>query len=183
MPPQSQPKPAATPGIPPPRVNAAGKSELWIAASVGDVAKVRSLLAAPGGSLLVNLQAKDGASPLFAACMYGHTEVVCALLSGGAKVDLLIKELGSPLHAACHSGHMGAVLALLSAGAKVNLQTTAGMTPLHAACYCGHMEVARALLSGGPRSTWSPPMVIHPCIRYAIGATRRWSATCYLLGP
>ena len=37
MPPRSQQKPAATAGVAtPPRVNAAGQSQLWIAASVGD---------------------------------------------------------------------------------------------------------------------------------------------------
>ena len=98
MPPRSQPKPAAPAGVTPPRVNAAGQSQLWIAASVGDVAKVRSLLATSGGSLLVDLQDKDGASPLLTACMCGHTEVVRALISGGAQVDLQTKQGDSPLY-------------------------------------------------------------------------------------
>ena len=63
--------PAAAAGVKP-RVYAAGQSLLWIAASVGDVAKVRSLLAASEGALLVDLQAKGGAAPLHAACFAGY---------------------------------------------------------------------------------------------------------------
>ena len=78
MPPLSQPKPAATAGVTPLQchVNAAGQSHLLVAASVGDVAKVRSLLAASGGLLLVDLQDKDGISPLYVAFFEGHMEVV-----------------------------------------------------------------------------------------------------------
>ena len=97
MPPRSKPKPAATAGITPPHVNSVWQSKLWIAASVGDIAKVRSLLASSGGVLLIDLQAKDGSSPLFAACVNGHIEEVHTLLSAGAKVDLQTKECGSPL--------------------------------------------------------------------------------------
>ena len=119
MPPPSQPKPAATAGVMPPRVNSAGQSLLWIAASVGDVAKVRSLLAASGGALLVDLQANDGTSPLFAAC--GCEEVVRILLSAGAKVNLQAEDGYAPLHLACSKGDTEVVRILLSAGAKVNL--------------------------------------------------------------
>ena len=162
MPPRSQPKPAGTAGVMPPRVNAAGQSQLWIAASVGDVAKVRSLLAASEGTLLVNLQAKNGASPLSAACMYGHTEVARALLSGGAEVDLQTKVGLSPLCVACCYGHTEVVCALLSGGAKVDLQDTEGNTPLLAASMKGHTEVVRAMLSAGAKVDlqgqfgWSP---------------------------
>ena len=130
MPPRSQPKPVVTAGVTPPHVNAAGQSQLWIAASVGDVAKVRSLLAASGGALLVNLQANNGASPLYAACRQGHTDVVCALLSAGAKVGLQITNGFSPLHVACLQGPSEVVRTLLSAGAKVDLQSQEGGSPL-----------------------------------------------------
>ena len=102
----------------PPRVNAAGQSLLWIAASVGEAAKVRSLLATSEGPLLLDLQAKDGASPLLAACNYGHAEVVRALLSGGAKVDLQTNYGMTPLFAACLKGYTEVVRALLSGGPR-----------------------------------------------------------------
>ena len=66
-------------------VHVSMQPQLWIAAFVGDVAKVRSLLASSGGELLVDLQDKDGAS---AACIKCHMEVVRVLLSAGAKVNL-----------------------------------------------------------------------------------------------
>ena len=152
MPPRSQPKPVVTAGVTPPHVNAAGQSQLWIAASVGDVAKVRSLLAASGGAQLVDLQDKYGSSPLYAACHQGHTEVVQTLVAAGAKVDLWAKDGASPLFVACQGGHTEVVCTLLSAGAKVDLQRNCGDTPLFMACQRGHTQVVRALLSAGARA-------------------------------
>ena len=148
MPSLSRPKPAAAVGVTPPRVNAAGQTQLWIATSVGDVAKVCSLLAASEGALLVDLQDKDGASPLHVACLFDHMEVVHSLLAAGAKVNLKTNDGVSPLHLACEHGHVEVVCALLSEGA-MELQTTDGLTPLHAACIKGHAEVVRTLLSAG----------------------------------
>ena len=150
IPPRSQPKPAATVGVTPPHVNAAGRSLLWIAASMAAVDKVRSLLASSGGALLVDLQDKDGASPLHITCQEGHTEVVRALLSAGtAKVDLQDNDGDAPLRMACQEGHTEVVCALLSKGATVDLQTKKGVSPLHRACQGGHTEVVCTLLSAG----------------------------------
>ena len=148
----------------PPQVNLAGQSHLWIAASLGDVAKVHSLLASEGGALLVNLQVKDGIAPMYAACMKGHVEVVHALLFAGAMVNLQAgnglspmhmacavgdMEVVLPLHIVCTLGHIQAVHALLQAGAKVGLQASEGtLTPLHLACTFGHVEVVHALQAG-----------------------------------
>ena len=152
MPPRSLPKPSATAAVMPPRVNAAGRSQLWIAASVGDVTKVSSLLVTSGGALLVDLQDKNGVAPLLAACVYGHTEVVSALISAGAKVNLQEKDGLSPLYVACQEGHTEVVRALLSRGARVDLLAKDGLSPLHAACHHGHIGVVRALLSAGARA-------------------------------
>ena len=89
------------------------------------------------------------------ACFNGHPEVVCALLSAGAKVNLLLAELGeSPLHVACRYGHTEVVCTLLSAGAKANMQANKpiGFTPLHSACEFSHIGVVRALLYAGARA-------------------------------
>ena len=61
------------------------------------VAKVRSLLATSGGTLLVDRHDEDSISP--------HTEVVRALLSRGAKVDLQTNKGNTPLLIACLEGH------------------------------------------------------------------------------
>ena len=53
-----------------------------------------------------SLQTKDGCTaPLHTACQHGHTEVVPALLSGGAQVNMQAEDDGvSPLHVACQEG-------------------------------------------------------------------------------
>ena len=87
-----------------------------------------------------------GATPLYVACIRGHTEVVRALLSWGAKVDLQTTEGETPLHEACINGHTEVVGALLSAEAKINLVTKGRFSPLHVACQEGHTEGVHALL-------------------------------------
>ena len=89
------------------------------------------------------LAAKDGCSPLHLACQEGRTEVVHALLSGGAKVDLLAKDGFSPLHIACHFNHIGVVCALLSAGATADLRGLHGGTPLDLLPRARRAEVER----------------------------------------
>ena len=179
MPPRPKPKPAATAGVKPPLVlvNAGGQTQLLVAAYEGDIAGVRTLLASSGGGLLLDLQDNNGASPLFAACQEGHTEVVRALLSAGAKIDLRRSGGMAPLHVACGRGHTEVVRTMLPARAKVNLQTEEGASPLHVACQGGYMEVVRALLSAGAN------VGAHPCIWHAIKATQKWHAPCYPGGP
>ena len=79
------------------------------------------------------------------ACLVGHTEVVCALLSGGAKVDLQNKNGFSPLHVACYKSNLALVSALLSAGAKADLRDIAGRTPLDLLPIALRTEVKRLL--------------------------------------
>ena len=93
----------------------------------------------------VDLQTKDGVSPLHVACQQGPMEVVRALLSTGAKINMQTKEDSSPLHAACQAGHTEMIFAL-------SMQTEDGVSPLHTACYNGHIGVVRALLSAGARA-------------------------------
>ena len=69
------------------QVNAAGQSHLWIAASLGDLARVRSLLSS--GGALIDRRCNAGTSPLHVACKNGHLDVVRTLLSAGVLVDLV----------------------------------------------------------------------------------------------
>ena len=91
----------------------------------------------------------QGRDPLYVACSRGCTEVVCALLSAGARVGVPTKAGVSLLHMACFKGHTEVVHALLSAGDKANLLTQGGCSPQAAACCRGHIGVIRALLSAG----------------------------------
>lgn len=148
MPPRQRPPPCAPDARgKQEQVNAAGQSQLWRAASLGNLAWVHSLLSS--GEVLIDRHCNQGGSPLFTACQHGQLEVVRTLLSAGALVDLTTPDGISALWTACQHGHLEVVRPLLSAGALVDLAHVVGGTPLYKACQNGHLEVARALLSAG----------------------------------
>jgi uncharacterized protein len=87
----------------------------------------------------------EGATALYIACMYGHTECVRALLQGGADV-----------HAVCSRGATAAVMAALHGYTKclevllehaANFTDGAGRTLLHAAATGGRVQCMALLLS------------------------------------
>ena len=138
----------------------------------------------------VDLQTKDGVSPLHVACQRGPMEVVRALLSGGAgvKVSMQTEDGVSPLHTACQQGHIGVVRALLSAGARADLRDIDGRTPLVVVPRALHAEVERLVQqakeergrvsadeSGGILSSCScaAPTPL-PVSQPAAGSQRRW---------
>ena len=89
------------------------------AANDGDLAAVQQILS----ENTANVNHRYTSSALSKACMYGHTEVVAALLDAGADVNLPDDHGSfSPLIRAANSGHFDVVKLLLDAGADVTAQ-------------------------------------------------------------
>jgi len=110
------------------------------AATSGDVAQVKALLAA---GVKVDARDKYGQTPLHKAKI---AEIAKVLLKAGAKVDSRDTKGYTPLHAA---GDVAAVKVLLKAGAKFDARSTNGVTPLHSAAFVGRADVIKFLLSAG----------------------------------
>ncbi|KAF9933142.1 hypothetical protein FBU30_006466 [Linnemannia zychae] len=68
---------------------------IWIAASDGDIAAVKSFITEKGFS--INAQDEFGYSPLHAAASYGHKELITYLLENGADVNIQDPEGDTPL--------------------------------------------------------------------------------------
>lgn len=95
----------------------------------------------------INLCKKNGASPLYIACIQGHNSIVQLLLRRGASINSYSQDGGSLLCKACHEGHHTAVKTLLSNGADVNLcNKPNGDSPLCVACNMGHKQIVKLLL-------------------------------------
>lgn len=83
------------------------------------------------------------------AAINGHTEVIRALLKGGAQVDE--KDAGRAtalFHAAIHD-HKGALRELLTAGADVNVKNAKGLSALHVAAFRGCSRTVPLLIAAG----------------------------------
>lgn len=125
-------------------VDVFGRTALWYASSVGDVAKVQTLLAA---GALPDLGPDQG--PLHIAARYGHHEVVCLLLDAGAEVDPGPKWLSKPLVLAATGGSYETVAELIRHGANVNACDRQGSIALHLAAGRNYVDIIEMLVEAG----------------------------------
>ena len=122
--------------------------DLPSAAAVGDLARVRELVAADPRA--VNALAPDGNAALGLAAYLGHRPVVEFLLREGADVNFATpKDRFTALTGAISSGHADVVGLLLAEGADANHRYEGGNTPLTEAASNGDPRVVRALLDHG----------------------------------
>lgn len=117
----------------PPRVPGGGRAEMSLdnglaaAAASGCVEQCRRILASTGA----NVCGPDGTTPLCAAAMWGHAEVVRVLLEAGADPAERNRTGTRPtaLHAAALQEHGKVCMRLLEAGADPLAADGCGVTP------------------------------------------------------
>lgn len=114
------------------------------AAMKGDVAAVRSLIAAGANE---NAAQGDGMTALHWAAERGDSAMTAALLRAKANIKATTR-IGdyTPLHIAAKGGKGAVVRALLKAGSDPNAVTSSGATPLHFAAASGDTIAVKALL-------------------------------------
>jgi len=76
----------------------------------------------------------------------GDTEVVTALLEGGADCELQDFQGMTALHSACKSGVTSCVDALLDSPCKLDKVTTEKCSPLHTACWSGNIHAVTSFV-------------------------------------
>jgi ankyrin repeat protein len=86
-------------------------------------------------------------TPLIAASIDGHLDVVEFLLSKKAKIDVLAKEGLTALMVAAQQGHKKIVHLLLAKGANPNIKNKYDTTALMLASKYGETEIVQALLA------------------------------------
>jgi ankyrin repeat protein len=123
--------------------------DLWDAAAMGDLARVRELVTATPSS--VNAVAPDGFFALGLAAFFSHTDIVQWLLDNGADVNQAAAnpQRVTALHAAVARGNLPLARVLLERGANPNVQQMTGLTPLHEAAANGHIELVHLLVERG----------------------------------
>jgi hypothetical protein len=98
---------------------------------------------------LVN--AKDGyyVTPMHAAAVAGHVDILSLLLERGADVDGRVGIGVTPLHRALADGRVKAVQFLIERGADIKAVDNRGRTSLHFAAIAMEIEPVRLLLEHG----------------------------------
>ena len=120
-----------------------GRTPLMAAASAGEEAKVRELLAAGADP---TARDKAGSTALFYLPPEGEVAITEALLDAGAPVDSANQVGLTPLCVAAQIGRTDVARVLLSHGADPSLVPPDGEPPLARALRKGHLETAQLLL-------------------------------------
>lgn len=140
-----------------------GQPPLVVAATYGNVATARTLIAAGADPNVCG--APDGVSivsPLIAAAANGHGAVVDELLQAGAVVDLACGG-NTAMGAAVTNGHVDVVKRLIVAGADVSAKGAGGWTYLMQAAIAAEADVIPVLVAAG-----CPLEATRPAVREAI---------------
>jgi hypothetical protein len=127
--------------------DSSGHTQLMVAASTGDTARVRVLIDEGAD---VNIVDSVGRNALTSASWGLHIEAVRALISGGINVNTVNTLDGrTALHDHSYWGHIELVRILLAAGALPNSRDGRQCTPLYLASNQGNFEVVKMLIEAG----------------------------------
>lgn len=125
------------------------RPDLFDAATVGDVDRLRELLDADPAA--ANAQSGDGFTALHLAAFFGHPKVAELLLARGADPRAVAANATAvePLHSAAAGGHEVIAHLLIDRGADVDAAQAGGYVPLHAAAANGDISMVALLLGRG----------------------------------
>jgi ankyrin repeat protein len=123
--------------------------DVFEAATVGDVGRLRELLDAEPG--LARTRSTDDTTALHFAAFFNQPDAAALLLDAGADPHAVSPTFGgvTPLHSAAAAGNDATARALLHAGAHVNARQDGGFTPLHSAAANGSDAMVDDLLARG----------------------------------
>jgi ankyrin repeat protein len=151
------------------------RTALWLAA-VGNRPEICRILLSNGADVNVecpfehNANTKFMLTPVAAASMNGHADVVTILVESGAQLDKLNASGFDALGIAAGHGYLEGCRLLLNAGARHDIKYASGITVLLNAARNGHVNVVKFLLEQGVRawpfstlktwySTWFDPSI------------------------
>lgn len=130
----------------------AGELDVFEAATLGEVPRLRALLASDAG--LARAFSSDGFTALHLAAFFSQPEAAQELIRAGADVTAVANHpmKVAVINSAAASGNADLVKLVLGAGADPNARQMMGYTALHAAAAHDNVEMARALLEAGADS-------------------------------
>jgi len=94
----------------------------------------------------INVQNKNGETPLHIAVENGHINIVKLLISSKADVNVRDKNGDTPLHVAVFTERIDIAKLLISKKADVNIGDKDGNTPLHSAVRADRIDIVKLLI-------------------------------------
>lgn len=123
---------------------------LSLACLRGDISMTQFLL---NNGASVNAESCGGGSPLYNACICGHLEIVCLLITQKADIHKAYSHNemmhSTSLAAASKNGCTSIVSLLIDCGADPNKSTKSRPYPLHEACVCNNIAIVKLLIGAG----------------------------------
>lgn len=128
---------------------AAGKLDVFEAAALGDVSRLRELLKADPSLALA--YSNDGFTAVQFACFFGQPEAAELLAHSGSDLNAVSRNTMkvAVINTAAASGNGEIVRTVLDAGARPDHQQQAGYTALHEAAAHNNVTMTQALLNAG----------------------------------
>jgi ankyrin repeat protein len=128
---------------------AVGELDVFEAATLGDLPRLRALLVGHGA--LAHAYSTDGFTPLHLAAFFSQPQAAEELFRNGADANAVAKNSMkvAVINSAAASGRADLVKLVLKAGADPNARQQMGYTALHAAAVHDNVEMAQALLDAG----------------------------------
>jgi len=150
-----------------------GLMPLMTAARTGNLAVVQVLLS--HDAAVNDATTRTHETALMWAIAESHSDIIRALIDGGADVHPTEHQAFSPLMRAASNGDLETVTLLLDAGARVNDVSADGTHPLVYALILGQAEIAHLFLERGadPNATTDGISALHA----AAGNVREWLGT------
>ena len=122
-------------------------SELFQAASSGNVSMTQALLSATGAQSYINYTDGHGRTSLFIAACNGHVPIVTHLMTARCSINLATATGSTQLLVAAKQGHTVIVSQLITARCNVDLAMANGSTPLLVAAKQGHTAIVSQLIT------------------------------------
>jgi len=122
-------------------------SELFQAASSGNVSMTQALLSATGAQSYIDYTDGLGRTSLFKAASNGHIPIVAHLMAARCSINLATATGATPLSVAARKGHVTIVSQLITARCNVDLAMANGSTPLLVAAGEGHAAIVSQLIT------------------------------------
>jgi ankyrin repeat protein len=122
-------------------------SELFQAASSGNVSMTQALLSATGAQSYIDYTDGLGHTSLFKAVSNGHIPIVPHLMVTRCSINLPTATGATPLSVAARKGHAAIVSQLITARCNVDLAMANGSTPFLVVVREGHTAIVSQLIT------------------------------------